>query len=148
MLNTPDTDFKSLNGVKVTYRDLGAKAAILMLAYDSQVKFIRDTKSLAQLFAIQFGGDVMDNTFSGAMKNLTVNLGTDLQRRNFTNRVLTKQYEIIAGLRKKIEMMRYTALGYYKFDLIGGALDFLDTEDFYRNNENRVEMTFYENSLN
>lgn len=148
VLNTPDIDFRSLNGVKVTYRDLGAKAAILMLAYDSQVKFIRDTKSLAQLFAIQFGGDVMDNTFSGAMKNLTVNLGTDLQRRNFTNRVLTKQYEIIAGLRKKIEMMRYTALGYYKFDLIGGALDFLDTEEFYRNNENRVEMTFYENSFN
>ena len=147
-LNTPKTNFKSLNGVKATYRDLGAKAAILMLAYDSQVKFIRDTKSLAQLFAAQFGGEIMDNTFSGAMKNLTVNLGTDWQRRNFANRVLTKQYEIISGLRKKIELIRYTALGYYKFDLIGGALDFLDKDEFYRNNENRVEMTFYENSFN
>lgn len=147
-LSTPSVSFKSLNGIKGTYRDLGAKAAVLMLGYDSQVKFIKDTKALYRLFAAQFGGEVMDNTFSGKMKNLTTNLGTDLQRRSFTNRVLTKQYEMIAGLNKKIELIKYTVLGYYKFDLIGGALDFLDKEEFYKNAENRVEMTFYENSFN
>ena len=147
-LTAPSVDFKSLKGVKVTYRDFGAKVAVLMLGYDSQVQFLRKTKALVQLFAIQFGGSVIDNTFSGAMKNLTVNLGTDVQRRAFTNHVMTLQYEIIHDLSKKKELIKYTVLGYYKFDLIGGALDFLESAAYYRTKEFNVEQTFYDNSYN
>ena len=147
-LTAPSVDFQSLNGVKVTYRDFGAKVAVLMLGYDSQVQFLRKTKALSQLFIIQFGGSAMDETFSGAMKNLTVNLGTDLQRRNFTNHVMTLQYEIIHDLSKKKELIKYTVLGYYKFDLIGGALDFLESAAYYRTKEFKIEQTFYDNSYN
>ena len=128
-LTTPDVDVKSLRGIKATYRDLGAKVAVIMLGYDSQVK-------------------VMDNTFSGKMKNLTVNMGTDLQRRTFTNHVLSLQYDIIHDLSKKKELMRYTVLGYYKFDLIGGALDFLESAAYYQTKAFKVEQTFYDNSYN
>lgn len=147
-LTTPDVDVKSLRGIKATYRDLGAKVAVIMLGYDSQVNFVRKTKALARLFAAQFGGEVMDNTFSGKMKNLTVNMGTDLQRRTFTNHVLSLQYDIIHDLSKKKELMRYTVLGYYKFDLIGGALDFLESAAYYQTKAFKVEQTFYDNSYN
>lgn len=147
-LSAPSVNVKSLKGIKGTYRDFGAKVAVLMLGYDSQVNFVRKTKALARLFAAQFGGEIMDNTFSGKMKNLTTNLGTDLQRRTFTNHAMTLQYEIIQDLRKKKEMMRYTILGYYKFDLIGGALDFLESAAYYQTKAFNVEKTFYDNSYN
>ena len=147
-LTTPSVDVKSLRGIKATYRDLGAKVAVIMLGYDSQVSFVRKTKTLARLFAAQFGGEIMDNTFSGRMKNLTVNMGTDLQRRTFTNHVLTLQHDIIHDLSKKKELMRYTVLGYYKFDLIGGALDFLESAAYYQTKEFKIEQTFHDNSYN
>ena len=138
----------SLKGLGVTYKDFGVQVALGMLIYNSQVKFVTDTKMLAQLFLIQFGGDIMNNSFTGAIKNVVGNLATDVQRREFVRNIQRLQNSIISNLRNCIYLSNAVVKKYIKFDLTGALLDFLEHAIWYKNICINVMKTFDDNTYN
>lgn len=122
----PTWEGSGWKGIKKSYDNTKAQAMVLYLGYSGIYRSSEQLKSLIKIFAIQFSGDMASNTFSGALKNLTSNLATDKQRRDFANRIFFKQDEIIGILRNTLTKIRWAANKMVKIDLIGSILNMLD----------------------
>ena len=122
----PTWEGSGWKGIKKSYDNTKAQAMVLYLGYSGIYRSSEQLKSLIKIFAIQFSCDMASNTFSGALKNLTSNLATDKQRRDFANRIFFKQDEIIGILRNTLTKIRWAANKMVKIDLIGSILNMLD----------------------
>ena len=128
LFRVPRVEKFSMNGLKRTYNYATAQAMVLFHCYNTLNKSYDQLKALLKIFAVQFSGEMATATFSGAWKNLTVNLATDKERRDFTNRVFYKQDEIIGTLMSGLKKIKYVAWGLVKIDMVGSLLNMLDYE--------------------
>lgn len=140
MSKTPDVS--SFGQIKKSYDVLKIQVAIGLLAYTTQANFIQNTKMLTKLFLIQFGENALSNTFSEAMRNLTMNMATDEQRINFTWNILSLQNRMIADLSSCNSEMRMIIHHYVKIDLIETSLNFLESRKFHEKLMKKVISTW------